>query len=201
MNFAELWAAISSPIGSLLLLVCIGTIGTSNFESIFGMYAMETLGYGPKQVGVILTIVGFVAVVGRGILTGLFTRRWGESLVIKGALLSGSITFILLLLAKSYGAVLFTSGLFVLTTAFFRPSVHSLTSQRATIGQGVAMGLSNSFVSSGRVIGPIWAGAVFDLNPIFPYLSGALILFIVFLLSQVWLEKNKPTTAQAVNQG
>ena len=195
VNFQELWRAISSPIGSLLVLIFLGTVGTSNFEAIFGIYAMDALSYSPQQVGVVLTVVGFVAVIGRGLLTGLFTRQWGEAAVIQWALLAGAVTFLLLLMANSYVAVLLTTGLFVLTTAFFRPAVHSLTSQRATVGQGIAMGLSNSFVSLGRVVGPIWAGLVFDLNPKLPYLSGALILLAVFLWSLPWLNKGSLRTA------
>jgi DHA1 family multidrug resistance protein-like MFS transporter len=200
VNFSELWSALFSPIGGLLFLACLGTIGTSNFEAIFGMYALEALGYGPERVGVVLTVVGFVAVIGRGVLTGLFTRRWGEGAVIKGALLAGAATFLLLLFARSYVAVLLTTGLFVLITAFFRPAVHSLTSQRATVGQGAAMGLSNSFVSLGRVIGPIWAGAIFDFNSSYPYVSGAVILLVVFLLSLVWMPKDRPQVAQPTGQ-
>jgi DHA1 family multidrug resistance protein-like MFS transporter len=191
VGFRELWRALFSPIGKLLFLAFIGTVGTSNFESIFGLYAVDVFGYGPEQVGLVLTVVGVVAVIGRGLLTGLATKWLGEATVIKAALLAGAMTFVLLLLAKSDWAVLLTTGLFVLITAFFRPAVHSLTSQRATVGQGAAMGLSNSFVSLGRVVGPIWAGAVFDLNPDYPYISGAVILFMVFLLSLAWLTTGK----------
>jgi DHA1 family multidrug resistance protein-like MFS transporter len=192
VDFRELWRAARSPIGNLLILIFLGTIGTSNFESIFSLYALEVLGYGPEQIGAILMVVGFVAVIGRGLLTGLATQRWGEPRVIKAALLAGSITFIFLLFAKSQIAVLLTIGLFVLITAFFRPAVHSLTSQRATVGQGAAMGLSNSFVSLGRVVGPIWAGMMFDVNPNYPYISGAVILFMVFLMSLSWLGTTRP---------
>jgi MFS transporter, DHA1 family, multidrug resistance protein len=191
VDFRELWSALRSPISGLLLLAFIGTIGTSNFEAIFSLYALNVLGYGPERVGVILTVVGLVSVVGRGVLTGLATKRWGETALIKGALLAGAVAFLLLLLAKSQIAVLLTTGLFVLITAFFRPAVHSLTSQRATVGQGAAMGLSNAFVSLGRVVGPIWAGAIYDLHPSYPYLSGAVILFITFLLSLLWMGAGK----------
>ena len=187
IDFRELWAALHSPIAGLMLLVFAGTIGTSNFEAIFGLYALDVLGYGPERVGAILMVVGVVAVIGRGLLTGLATSRWGETTVIKGALPAGSVAFLLLLLAREHVAVLVTTGLFALTTAFFRPAVHSLTSQRATVGQGAAMGLSNSFVSLGRVVGPIWAGGIYDLNPSYPYLSGAVILFLVFLTSLLWM--------------
>jgi DHA1 family multidrug resistance protein-like MFS transporter len=195
VDFNGLWRAARGPLGGLLLLAFLGTVGTSNFESIFSLYAAQTLGYGPEQVGLILTVVGIVAVIGRGLLTGLATERWGERRVIQTALLAGAATFGLLLLARLYVAVLVTSGLFVFITAFFRPAVHSLTSQRATVGQGAALGLSNSFVSLGRVVGPLWAGAVFDVNASLPYLSGMVILLIVFLLSLVWLK-----TDQSVGQ-
>jgi DHA1 family multidrug resistance protein-like MFS transporter len=199
VDFRELWRALWSPLGGLLLLAFVGTIGTSNFESIFSLYAVDVLGYGPEGVGIILTTVGVIAVIGRGVLTGVATRKWGETSVIRAALLAGAGTFLLLLLAKSQLAVLLTTGLFVLITAFFRPAIHSLTSQRATVGQGAAMGLSNAFVSMGRIAGPIWAGAVYDLNPSFPYLSGVVILSIVFALSWRWIGARAMAPAPEAN--
>lgn len=187
LNVRELVAALRSPIGVLLLLAFLATIGTTNFESIFSLYAVDALGYGPEQVGVILSVVGVVALIGRGLLTGILTRRWGEPAVIQGALLAGAVAFVLLLLANTFPAVLLTAGLFVLITAFLRPAIHSLTSQRATVGQGAAMGLSSAFVSLGRIVGPIWAGAVFDIRTWLPYASGVVIMLCVFLLSRRWI--------------
>jgi DHA1 family multidrug resistance protein-like MFS transporter len=199
VDIRQLWGALWGPLGGLLLLAFVGTIGTSNFESIFSLYAVDALGYGPEDVGMILTMVGVVAVIGRGVLTGVATRRWGETAVIRAALLAGAGAFLLLLLAKSQLAVLLTTGLFVLITAFFRPAVHSLTSQRAAIGQGAAMGLSNAFVSMGRIVGPIWAGAVYDINSSYPYLSGAVILSIVFVLSWRWMGAKRLGVASEVS--
>lgn len=193
LSLRELRHVIRSPIGVLLLLAFLATVGTTNFESIFSLYAVKALDYGPERIGAILTVVGIVALIGRGVLTGLLTRRWGEPIVIQSALLACAFTFVLLLLAKSFVAVLLTAGLFILITSFLRPAIHSLTSQRATVGQGAAMGLSNSFVSLGRVVGPIWAGAVFDVHPSYPYLSGAVILLVVFLLSLRWIARASPS--------
>jgi MFS transporter, DHA1 family, multidrug resistance protein len=188
LSLRELGDAVHSPIGVLLLLAFLTTTGTTNFESIFSLYAVDALHYGPQQVGAILSVVGVVALIGRGVLTGLVTRRWGEPIVIQCALLAGAVTFGFLLLARSFPAVLLTAGLFILITAFLRPAIHSLTSQRATVGQGAAMGLSNSFVSLGRVVGPLWAGFAFDLHTSLPYLSGAVILLLIFVLSLKWVK-------------
>ncbi len=187
LNVRELGEALRSPIGVLLLLAFLATVGTTNFESIFSLYAVDALGYGPEQVGVILSVVGVVALFGRGLLTGILTRRWGEPTVIQLALLAGALTFVLLLFARSFPGVLLTAGLFVLITAFLRPAIHSLTSQRATVGQGAAMGLSSAFVSLGRIVGPIWAGAIFDIRTWLPYASGVVIMLFVFTLSRRWI--------------
>jgi DHA1 family multidrug resistance protein-like MFS transporter len=67
-----------------------------------------------------------------------------------------------------------------------------LTSKRAETQQGMAMGLSNSFMSLGRIAGPLWAGFVFDINFIFPYISGAVIMAVGFLVSLFWLRDDEP---------
>lgn len=191
IRFGELWRALTGPIGLLLLIAFLATFGTSNFESVFGLYMLKKLDYGPEQVGGILTLVGAIALVGRGLLTGFVTSHWGEPTVIKTSLIIGAVGFILLLLADTYAAVLLTTGIFTCSITFLRPSIHSLTSKRTTIGQGTSMGLSNSFVSLGRVAGPIVAGLVFDIHPNYPYLFGALTLCAVFLMSLIWIKKDE----------
>jgi hypothetical protein len=71
---------------------------------------------------------------------------WGESNVILISLLVGSIGFVLRLLAQSYAAVLITTGFFVLTATFLRPSIRSLTSQNVTLSQGAAILLMEFFL-------------------------------------------------------
>jgi MFS transporter, DHA1 family, multidrug resistance protein len=192
IRFGEFWRALTGPIGLLLLVAFLATFGTSNFESVFGLYMLKKLDYGPEQVGGILTLVGAIALVGRGLLTGFVTEHWGEPSVIMTSLLVGAVGFILLLLANTYATVLLTTGIFTCAITFLRPSIHSLTSKRTTAGQGTSMGLSNSFVSLGRIVGPIVAGIIFDINPNYPYISGALILFAVFILSLIWIKEGPP---------
>jgi len=43
--------------------------------------------------------------------------------------------------------------------------------------------------SYGRIIGPVWAGFFFDINLSTPYLSGAFIMLVRFLVSLIWLMK------------
>jgi len=197
INLGDLWRALSSPIGFLFGLAFLATVGTTNFDAIFSLYAVKKMAYPPEKIGVILTVVGVVALFGRGLLTGLFTRRWGEAAVIKASILAAALGFVFLLLANNFLAVLAASGFFVFAVTFLRPSIHSLISQRATVGQGAALGLSNSFVSLGRVAGSLWAGGIFDVRMEFPYWSGIVILLVCFGLSLRFIpvfhvQANKP---------
>jgi len=199
LRFIVLWRALTGPIGLLLIVAFLATFGTSHFESVFGLYMLKKLNYGPEQVGGILTLVGAIALVGRGLLTGFVTEHWGEPTVIKTSLIVGAVGFILLLLANTYVTVLLTTSIFTCSITFLRPSIHSLVSKRTSAGQGTSMGLSNSFVSLGRVVGPIVAGIIFDINPNYPYISGAFILCAVFILSLIWIKEERSTSAELVS--
>ncbi len=190
IQVGELWRALFSPIGILLFMAFLSSFGLANFEAVFGLYALQKFNYGPEQVGVILAVVGLVSAVGK-VFTGALTQRWGDASVIKASLFAGSIGFLVLLLANTYTTMLLATGFFILSKTFLRPAVFSLTSKQAVVGQGVAMGLSNSFMSLGRIVGPLWAGFAFDVNFDYPYLSGAAILFIGSLISLVWVTQGQ----------
>jgi DHA1 family multidrug resistance protein-like MFS transporter len=188
----ELRQTLTGPLGVLFFMAFLVSFGLSNFQGIFGYYSLEKFGYGTTEVGWILAVVGLVAAFSQGVLTGPLTRRWGEATVIKATLLFSAIGFGLLLAADSLATVLLTTALFTLPNALLRPAVISLSSKHAEEGQqGIVMGLNNSFTSLGRVFGPIWAGLAFDVNPNLPYLSGAAIMFVGFLISLPWVAQER----------
>jgi DHA1 family multidrug resistance protein-like MFS transporter len=195
-----LWRILSGPLGVLLAMAFLVSFALTNFQGIFGYYALKKFGYGTEEVGWILTVVGLVSALTQGALTGPLTRRWGEVVVIKAMLLAGAVTFGLLLVANNLVTVLLTTGLFTLPNALLRPAVISLTSKQAE-EQGLAMGLNNSFNSLGRVVGPIWAGLIFDVNVNYPYLSGAIIMLAGFLASLFWLPAGRAHGAEGHTAG
>ena len=188
-----LWSALFSPIGVLLFLLFLASFGLMNFESVFGLYAADRFGYGPERVGGILMVIGAVSTIGKATLVGPLTRRWGEVPIIKLSLLGSTIGFGVLLLANTYPTILLVTGLFILSKTFLRTVLLSLASKRATTGQGVTMGLGTAFISLGRIIGPIWAGLLFDVNLSYPYLSGAGTMFVGFLISLILISRDSGT--------
>jgi len=183
----EMWQALFGPIGFLLVLAFVVSFGLTAFEGVFGLYALHKFEYGPKEVGTILTMIGLISAIAQGAFTGRLSKRFGETLLIRASLLGSAIGFVLMLLANSTLTIYLTVGFFVISNAMLRPTVSSLTSQRAEGGQGTAMGLNNAFMSLGRIVGPIWAGSLFDVNIGFPYLSGAIVMLIGFFMTLFWL--------------
>jgi DHA1 family multidrug resistance protein-like MFS transporter len=203
-TFTTLWRAMFSPIGILLLMVTLFSFALANFEAVFGLYALEKFDYGPERVGTILMVVAVVSTVGKAALAGPTTKRWGEAAVIKASALLGAVGFLVLLAANTYVTILLATGFFILSKTLLRPAAFALISKRNAHtphtphlspppagGQGAVMGLTNSFVSLGRIVGPIWAGVAFDMNYNLPYLSGAVIMFIGFLASLVWVKQGQ----------
>lgn len=184
----ELWNALFSPVGILLFMVMLFSFALTNFEAVFGLYALEKYGYGPQKVGTILMVIAVVSTLGKAALTGPTTKRWGEANVIKASLLLGSIGYLGLLGAHTFISILLTTSFFVLSKTLLRPASFALISKKSSFGQGTAMGLSNSFMSLGRIIGPIWAGYMFDLNYNYPYLSGSIFMFLGFIFSLGWIK-------------
>lgn len=182
-EFKKMWEALQSPIGFLLWIAFLISFALTNFESIFGLYALNKFGYGPSQVGILLTLIGIISAIAQGALTGIATKKWGEVKVIKVSLIASAIGFPLMLVAESYLTILLTIGFFVLSNSMLRPAVASLISKRTTTGQGIAMGLNNSFMSLGRSIGPLVAGFFFDFNLNLPYITGGIVMLVGFFYS------------------
>ena len=185
------WQAILSPVGTLFILIFISTCGLMIFANVFGLYGLQRFNYGPEEVGIIMMVLGLVAALTQGLLAGPATKKWGDELVIKVGLLVTAVGFGLMLLADTFITVLLATAFFGLTVSIQSPALLSLTSRRTTVSQGIAMGLSNSFVSLGRIVGPILGGIVLDINLNLPYLSGAALMLVAFFVSLIWIDQGK----------
>lgn len=187
-QFAAMWKALFGPLGFLFILAFLHNFALTNFEGIYAYYAEARYGYTSETIGIILTVVGLTSAVVQGVLTGIATRKWGDVAVVKASLFASIFGFLLMLTATNLFTVILMTSLFILSNAMLRPAVSSLISKRAESGQGVAMGLNNAFMSLGRVIGPMWAGAALDMNINFPFMTGATIMLIGFVTSWFYLK-------------
>ena len=197
-EFKLMWQSLFGPLSFLLILAFFVSFGLTNFEGVFGLYAAHRFDFGPREVGSLLTVVGVVSALAQGALTGPLSKKWGEEKIIKVTVFGSAIGFILMLFATDFLTIAIYTGLFVFSNSLIRPAVTSLTSKNAEVGQGIAMGMNNSFMSLGRIFGPMLAGILFDVQINLPYIIGGGVMLGVYFLCLVYLGKNQVTKSVPV---
>lgn len=183
------WAKeLFGPIGPLLALVFIATAGSMALYGVLGLYALQRFDAGTTEVGVIFAVLGLLTAIGQGVLVGPVTRRFGEVRVVEVGLLASAAGLLVAMIADGYLALVVTIGLFALCSAPLIPALTALTSKRAGLSQGVTMGVSNSFISLGRIVGPLLGGFVFDIDLALPFATGAVVMLLGCLVALRWLK-------------
>ena len=191
VGLKEFRQILFSPLGVLFCLTALASLAMASFSGIFGLYALQKFAYGTQMVGVIMMAVGLVSVLTQGLLIGPLSKQYGEVRIIQSSLFLTAVGFLLISLSHSMPFLMLSISVFTMAVALLTPALSSLTSQWATLEQGITMGFSNAFQSMGRIIGPLLAGAIFDLNYEYPNYLGAVILFAGGIMSLVLLNQGR----------
>jgi len=179
-----LQAAVAHPVLSRVLLVTlVSTAAFAGMESIFGLWTDARFGWGPKQVGLCFAVIGVIASVGQGALTGRLARRFGEPRVLTAGLSIIAISLAITPFAPSGVFVPVFVGLTAFGQSLVFPSVAALISLSSPPDrQGATLGLNMAAGSLARIGGPLLAGPLFGLAISGPYWFGA-----VLMLPAIWL--------------
>ncbi|MDX1933917.1 MAG: MFS transporter [Capsulimonadales bacterium] len=184
---------LKDPASPLFLVTFILTFGFAAIEQAFGFFLMARGIATPETQQVrqayLLGFVGVVGIVLQGFLIGPLVRRFGEGLLVRLGLAILTVGYVLLLIPREWGVMVFVATLFV---AFGRsmigPAATSLISRRTRVGQGLIQSSSQGFDALARTVGPLTAGALFNaLGPTAPYVFSAgltvLALFVTFVFA------------------
>jgi MFS transporter, DHA1 family, multidrug resistance protein len=196
----QLKKSFKAPYFILLVLVFTMTFGLSNFEAIFGLYVNEKFGFTPKDISIIITIGALIGVIIQSVFVDLMLTRFGEKKVMYWTFLISAISMLIILMAGTFWSILAVTLIFFTATSLLRPALNTLLSKMAGKEQGFVAGMNNMYMSIGNMVGPILAGILFDVNTNFPYVFGAVILFISFCMLLTWKE-TKHATPQAETAG
>ena len=201
-NIANLIRALRHPnIGILYIIFFIVSLSFSGFETVFALYLQQAFNYGSKETGYFFALIGGTHVLTQGLLIGRLSQRFGEKRLITASTLTLSVAFILMTLPKSiliFAALLIATAL---SLGLHNPSVNSLISKNAARDeQGGLLGISQSFSALGRVIGPTWAGLIFDKwGPTSSFISSGALIFGAAMLS-LRLYRKKLAETQTADQ-
>lgn len=169
-------------IGRLCLVYFLFSVAVTQLETTFAFLMSHRFGYDELGVGMILLAM---AILMGGIQGGAMKRlaaRFHERRLILVGLGLTSLAFATIPLPTSVALLLLPLALGGVGRGISQPSMMSLVSMRAEAGStGIVMGVFQSCASAARVVGPLVAGALYDLNPDFPYLLAAVLTAVAAL--------------------
>lgn len=135
------------------------------------------------EMGILFLVSGIVGAVVQGGVVRRYIKKGGEYRAIQIGLLLSALGFFLILFSNQLWTAALYLSVFAAGNALIRPCVLSLITQKTTVGQGIATGLSSSMDSLGRISGPLLGAAVFYLHISLPFLIGGILcLAALFLL-------------------
>ncbi|MBI4889291.1 MAG: MFS transporter [Acidobacteria bacterium] len=159
----------------LMLAVFALNFGMAGLQTNFAVFTHARFGLDAAANAMLFAFLGVVAALTQGVLLRKLAAGVGEMrLAVSGALAFG-VGFATLALSGSLASVYAAVAMTALGFGLAGPALTGLVSRRAAVDQqGAILGTAQSVASLTRVIGPVWAGAVFDhIGPAAPYWTGA----------------------------
>jgi DHA1 family multidrug resistance protein-like MFS transporter len=198
---SQLLGALRGSGGFLFAMAFLLAFALANLEGVLGLYGKDQFNMGPAEIGLLMGALGVFGVIQQGVMIGPLTRRFGEAGVLKGGLLISMLGFLALALLRFKWGMIGSVLVYNLGSSLLNPSVTSLISQQSRPEeQGTAMGINNSFLSLGRSVGPLWAGAAYDIFPTLSFWSGALLQFGGFVLALRMLRTSQSPASALIDE-
>ncbi len=152
-----------SSISALVWIYASAMMAFMAMNGVIALYLEREFGANEQTIGWLYVYVGAVSVLMRTVVLGPMVRWLGEVKLIRVGAFSVALGMILIPLPESILGLAAAVVLVPVGTALLFPATTSQVSHRAPEGRtGLMLGVQQSFGGVARMIGPIWAGAVFE---------------------------------------
>jgi len=165
-------------LGRLCFVYFMFSVAVTQLETTFAFLMSHRFGYDELGVGLVMLAM---AVVMGGIQGGAMKRlaaRFHERRLILAGLGLMALAFFSVPIPHSVAFLMVPLAIAAIGRGISQPPMMSLVSQSANeASRGIVMGAFQSCASAARVVGPLIAGALYDLDQDYPYwLAGALLV-------------------------
>lgn len=185
----KLILSVKMPYFVPLIITLAMSFGLMAYESILGLFVDHQFGATPQDIAIMVTSTGIVSVIVQLFVVDRIVTRFGEGKVLNAFISVAAAGFLFSLIAKNYILFFGITLLIFLATSILRPVLNTLISKKAGNEQGFAMGLNNSYMSIGNILGPTLAGLLYDVQILYPFILGLALLLITLLISVAWQKK------------
>lgn len=174
-------------VSRLIWIYALGMLGFMSTTAILALYLESSFGVTEKTIGLFFVYVGALGVVMRALILGKLVDRLGEVKVMRLGAFSLALGIFLMPLAGNLLVLALVMSFMPIGTACLFPSISALVTHCVPQHEfGQTLGVQQAFGGMSRVIGPIWATAVFQgLGEHVPFfVASAVVLFVVLLTSR-----------------
>jgi len=194
-----LLSSVKKPYFIVLIITMVMSFGLMAYESVLGLFVDDQFGATPQEIALMVTATGIVSVIVQLFIVDKIVTKFGEPFVLTVFIGVATIGFFLSIFAGSYALFFIITLIIFLSTSILRPVLNTLISKMAGNEQGFAMGMNNAYMSIGNILGPTLAGVLYDVNIIYPFVLGFIVLTITMLVSLFW-QRRTPKQKIELNQ-
>ena len=170
-------------LGPTLAATFLTTFAFVGMETTFAYLGKARFNLDELHFGLVLLYAGVIGIIVQGSLIGRLTHRFGvRPIAATGGVLMG-LALLLVPACTSLPAALGAMALLAVGQGFNTPSLSTMVSNYTPAEeQGSTLGVSQSLAAAARAVGPLVAGALYDLGIAFPYLLGGILALIAGVL-------------------
>jgi len=178
----------------LLLQYVFFIVSFAVFISGFALFAERRFTYqgrpfGPREIGYVFGVVGFLGIILQGGLIGRLVKRFGEPMLVASGFAALAAGYFGLGIAVSSAALVVTGLLAAYGNSVIRPVLTSLITQQAgRHEQGMVLGITQSLMSMASIVSPIASGLLIEHGMLatWAWVASALAVVGVMLSRQGW---------------
>jgi len=148
----------------LLLQYVFFIVSFAVFISGFALFAERRFTYqgrpfGPREIGYVFGVVGFLGIILQGGLIGRLVKRFGEPMLVASGFAALAVGYFGLGIAASSAMLVVTGILAAYGNSVIRPVLTSLITQQAgRQEQGMVLGITQALMSMASIVSPVVSG-------------------------------------------
>lgn len=178
-------------------------MASTNLSKYIDIYFID-LGYTAQDLGTYVMITGFVSLFASIFLVRLATKFRKQLVLIAVMNILSSLIVFIVFRSNYFITMMYTVYLiYVIFKTLYVPLEQSYIAKEVKEGQyGSVMGLRQSFVSLGMVLGPVIGGFLYDVSPslLFDFNGVLFLLGVLFIFGVMLIEKKRSTLLNRANE-
>ncbi len=180
----------SYPFSLLLPVYFLCIMSFTAMTAVLALYGDRAFGMTAMDMGILFALAGGTTAIVRGLLVGWLVRQAGELRIVQVGTVALALTLFVIPLIQDPALMYVLVPFWALAAGLTFPSLVTLVSLETDVdSQGSILSGQQVVGGVGRVLGPIWAGALFGAIHInTPFFVGAALVLIAAIMS-LWLRQ------------